>query len=322
MWPYDSPVPVVNRTASNALHPAARHVGQRWHACWVTTPKQLIEDALAHIASCVTLTEGTSPDSHTVVDATGLDDADLPVAVARYAVGFLAGWVERNATIGERLGVTGVEHRDEIRRLVDRVVSPPQGLDADRLANWQQTWRNAWIAEVVTHALFVIRRTSPSASLSGDVVGLLRPHPLPKRQGLDSVVIYDEGDLAVIAVGETKASRDRGSDELTNACDLFDDVDLGLYGPDLRNAIDVLADVLPAHLADQLSDTLWRDQRCYVPSVLHQTQFDASTRRPRLERLAPAAARKRVLVLCIADFDAFFDAIAIAMPGAVDELVI
>lgn len=288
----------------------------------MTTPKQLIEDALAHIASCISLTEGASPDSHTVVNATGLDDADLPLAIARYAVGFLAGWVERNATIGERLGVTGVEHRDEIRRLVDRVVSPPQGLDADGLANWRQTWRNAWIAEVITHALFVIRRTTPSASLNGEVVALLRPHPLPKRQGLDSVVIYDEGDLAVIAVGETKASRDRGSDELTNACDLFHDVDLGLYGPDLRNAIDVLADVLPVQLADQVSDTLWRDQRCYVPSVLHETHFNASTRRPRLAALAPGAARKRVLVLRVTDFDAFFEDVAAAMPNVVDELVV
>lgn len=285
-------------------------------------PKELIENAIAEIGSRVVLTEGTSPASHTVVVAAGLDDPVVASSVARYAVGCLAGWVERNATIGDRLGVKGVHHRDEVWRLVERIVSPPDGQVGDALANWRRTWRNAWIAEVVTHLLFVVRRSTPSASLNGDVVALLRPHPLPKRQGLDTVAIYDEADVAVVAIGETKASRDRGSDELTNACDLFDEVDAGAYGPDLRNSIDFLADVLPPHLADQVSDSLWRDRRCYVPAVLHQTEFDATVPRPRLARLAPTADRKRVLVLRFADFDGFFNAVAAAMPGVVDELVV
>lgn len=285
-------------------------------------PKDLIEASIAEIGSRVTLTEGTSPASHTVVMATGLDDPLVASSVARYAVAFLAGWVQRNATIGDRLGVEGVQHRDEIRRLVERIVSPPEDLDGDRLTNWRRTWRNAWIAEVLTHVLFVVRRSTPSASLNGDVVAVLRPHPLPKRQGLDTVAIYDEANLAVVAIGETKASSDRGSDELTNACDLFDEVDAGAYGPDLRNTIDLLADVLPQHLLDQVSDSLWRDRRCYIPAVLHQAEFDAATPRPRLARLVPTADRKRVLVLRFANFDVFFDAVAAAMPGVVDELVV
>lgn len=285
-------------------------------------PKELIEDSVAEIGARVSLTEGTSPASHTVVVATGLDDPVVAASVARYAVAFLAGWVQRDATIGERLGVHGVEHRDEVRRLVDRIVAPPEGLDEPQITNWRQTSRNAWIAEVLTHALFFIRRSTPSATLAGDVVGLLRPHPIPKRQGLDSVAIYDEASVAVVAVGETKASCERGSDELTNACDMFDGVDVGDYGPDLRNAIDLIAEVLPAHIADQVSDSLWRDQRCYVAAVVHETQFDASLPRRRFARLKPPADRKRVLMLRLGGFDAFFDAVAAAMPACVDELVV
>jgi hypothetical protein len=286
------------------------------------TPKELIEDSLAEIAAHVTLAEGTSPASHTVVVASGLDDPEVAAAVARYAVAFLAGWVQRDASIGERMGVQGVENREEIRRVVQRIVGCPADLDAEQQANWRQTWRNGWIAEVVTHALFVIRRSTTSAFLDGDVVALLRPHPVPKRQGLDSVAIYDDESVAVLAVGETKASCERGSEELTRACDMFDDVDAGSFGPDLRDAIDLLADVLPGHLLDQVSDSLWRDQRCYLPAILHETPFDASSPRARLARLQPPAERKRVLVLRLQAFDAFFDAVAAAMPETIDELVV
>ena len=128
--------------------------------------------------------------------------------------GFLGRWVERDATIGERLAVHGYEKRDEIRKIVELIVVAPPNLTADQLANSRITSRDPWLAEVLTHAIFVIRRAVPSASLVGEVVAVLRPHPSPKRQGLDSVAIYQDADLAVVAVGETKASCNHGSDEL------------------------------------------------------------------------------------------------------------
>ena len=244
------------------------------------------------------------------------------MALARYAVALLAGWVQRNATIGTGIGVVGIEHRAEIQLLVDRVTVPPDGLTPALLDNWKRTWRNAWIAEVLTHALLLIRRDHPSDWILGDVVALLRPHPLPKRQGLDSVAIYEEDGSSVVAIGETKASRDHGSEQLTEACDIFDDVDEGLYGPDLRDAIDQLADVLPAYLAATISNDIWRNERCYAPAIVHQIQFDCATSRPRLRRLQPIKERKRVLLLTTSDFDRFNDDAAAAMPSAIAELVI
>jgi hypothetical protein len=286
------------------------------------TPKEAIEEAIREIASRLSLVEGTSPSSHTVVVSSGLDDRVVAESLALYAVAFLAGWVERDAKIGERFAVHGYENRDEVRKIVELIVLPPPDLTGDQLANWRITSRDPWLAEVLTHAIFVIRRGVPSASLVGDVVAVLRPHPSPKRQGLDSVAIYQDGALAVVAVGETKASCSHGSDELTHACDMFDNVDDGLYGPDLRNALDLLASVLPAELANQLGDSLWRNQRCYVPAIVHETEFDASRERPRLARLEPPAERKRVLVLRMQDFDTFFDAVATLMPELVDRIVV
>ena len=286
------------------------------------TPKEAIEGALNEIASGLSFIEGTSPSSHTVVVSSGLDDPVVAESLALYAVAFLAGWVERDATIGDRFAVHGYEKRDEIRKIVERILVPPPDLTPAQLENWRVTSRDPWIAEVLTHAIFVIRRGVASASLVGDVVAVLRPHPSPKRQGLDSVAIYQDADLAVIAIGETKASCGRGSDELTHACDMFDNIDEGLYGPDLRNALDLLASVLPTELAKQLGDSLWRNQRCYVPAIVHETQFDASRGRPRLARLEPPADRKRVLVLRMQNFDAFFAEVASRMPGFVDRIVV
>jgi hypothetical protein len=287
-----------------------------------TQPKDLIDDALAQIASRVVFTESAGPDSHTVVVAEGLDGDGIALALARYIVAFLAGWVQRDATIGNHIGVVGADHRDEIQLLVDRIVVPPAGVDGDGLLLWGRTWRNAWIGEMLVHALLLIRRDRQSDCLEGDVVGLLRPHSLPKRQGLDSVAICDEDGTAVVVVGETKTTRDRGSEELTNACSMFDAVDAGVFGPDLRDAIDGLADVLPDHLASTISNDIWREQRCYLPAIVHQDHFDARSDRPRLAQLQPPRERKRVLLLRVGDFDRLFEDVARSMSDVIDELVV
>jgi hypothetical protein len=286
------------------------------------TPKELIEGALRDLAAEVDCTEVPGPDSHTIVVVAGLDDPSVPLSLARYAVGFLAGWVGRDALIAARLGVTGVENRPEVLALVDRIVSPDPGLDEAGLKNWRETWRDPWLAEVLMHALFVIHRAETSAFLAGGVVALVRPHPHPKRQGLDSLAIYDEEGAAVVAIGETKATRENASGELTNATGMFAKVDAGLFGPDLRDAIDILAEVLPEHLQSQVSDTLWRESRCYLPAVFHQSDFDATARRKTLADLKQPRERKRVLLGRLADFSAFFDAVASAMPGIVEEVVV
>ena len=286
------------------------------------TPKELIEGALEEITASVDCQAKPGPDSHTVIEVEGLDDPSIPHALARYAVGFLAGWVQRDATIAARLNVEGIENRAEVLALVERIVTPDPDFDSAALKSWTETWRDPWLAEVLTHALFVVHRAKTSAFLAGGVVALIRPHPHPKRQGLDSLAIYDAGGVAVVAIGETKASRGNASSELTNATGMFVQVDAGLFGPDLRDAIDILGSVFPDHLRDQVSDSLWRRNRCYLPTIFHQSDFDARHQRKGLHELEPPQERKRVLLCRLADFPAFFDAVAAVMPAVVEEVVV
>ena len=288
----------------------------------MSTPKEVLDGALHQLAHSLTFQVNSDPASHTLVLAAGVDDPSVPPRLARYAVGVLASWVQYDATIAARFAVQGVDRRDEIRKLVARIIEPAADATADELERWRQTWRDPWIAEVLIHALLVLTRENATDIVNGSVVAVLPPHPVPKRHGLDALAIYDENAIAVMAIGETKASETNASAQLTIACDSFDRVEQGLVGPDLRDALKILSPYIPGHLAAQISEELWRDQRCYLPAVVHETDFNGGTDRPRLQRLSPPLARKRLLVIRTAAFRAFFDAVALAMPPAIDEIVV
>ena len=110
---------------------------------------------------------------------------------------------------------------------VEKIVAPPTGVTDEQLEIWRQTSRNAWLAEVFTHALFVVHRSLTTDFLAGAVLALHRPHPQPKRQGLDTIAIYDEEEVAVMTISETKATADNPSVELINAGDMFNNVEIG-----------------------------------------------------------------------------------------------
>ena len=301
------------------IKPAFRASGRQ--AIDVPTPKEILDDALDRLAASLTFESNDGVSSHTLVVASGLDAPSVPEALARYAVGVLAGWVQYDATIASRFAVQGIQHRDETQKLVAAIVNPPPDATAEQLEGWRQTSRDPWIAEVLIHALLVLTRSHVTEIVSGSVVAVMPPHPVPKRQGLDALAIYDENTVAVMVIGETKASENNGSAQLTIACDSFDRVDQGLASPDLRDALKTLAAYIPAQLAAGIAEELWRDERCYLPAVVYQTEFDGAAHRPRLDQLIPVRERKRLLVLRITAFRTFFDEIAAAMPEAVDEVV-
>ena len=126
----------------------------------------------------------------------------------------------------------------------------------------------------------------------------------------------------MVAIGESKASSQHGSRELNGACKIFADVDSGKYGMELRQHLGALRNVLDPALAERVSDALWRSSRCYLPTVVHEKRFPLDAHRDRLASLEPPVERRRVVVICLRDFQAFFDRTADAMRRAVDEVVI
>jgi hypothetical protein len=261
-------------------------------------------------------------ETHLAITATGLDDPGVAEAVGRYAVGSLAGAVELDGSLSDFLLVGGVDKRAELAAEVAVLVGATNVFLSEQELDFRDRWRNAWIGEITTHALLVVRSRAESACLPGPVRALSQPHTRPKRQGLDSVAIYEESGAPVVAVGETKASAANGSSQLSAACDIYDEIDAGLYGADLRQHLISLRRVLPSPLALQVSDALWRTSRCYLPVILHETAFDPDTDRVRLGRLQPDVRRRRVVVLRFAAFHSFFDRVADTMRSAVEELVV
>jgi hypothetical protein len=135
------------------------------------------------------------------------------------------------------------------------------------------------------------------------------------------VALYVDGADLTVAVGESKASRNSGSDELTNAAGMFAKIDAADYGVELRTVLAGLRPVIPPQYTTQVSDSLWRDRRCYLPFILHEEPFRLDKNRRSLRRLEPTAAHKRLVAIRILDFYDFFDAIADEMRSCAQNFV-
>ncbi len=262
------------------------------------------------------------PRTGIAIEASGLDHPAVPVALGRYAVGALAGAVGLDARLAADMLATGVDARAELAATVVRLIGNTNVFTTEAETNFRDSCRNAWIAEMLMHAILVVRAHRDTDCLVGPVHAVSFPHDYPTIQGLDAVAVYVDADDPVVAIGESKASRQYGSGHLSSACDIFRDVDSGIYGTQLRQHLGALRAVIDGDIADRISDALWRTARCYVPAVVHETRFDPDAHRDRLASLDPPVSRRRVLVLCVADFHAFFDTTADAIRVAVDEVVV
>lgn len=96
----------------------------------------------------------------------------------------------------------------------------------------------------------------------------------------------------------------------------------GILGVQLRQHLGALRGVIDEDIATRVSDALWRTSRCYLPTIVHETPIDPDTHRTRLASLEPPVVRRRVLLVRIADFHAFFDATADAIRSAVAEVIV
>ncbi len=289
---------------------------------YMANPLEILEKSLDAVASNVHLAEAAGPSSHTVVVVSGLDAAVVTTAFGRYLVGVLAGAVEHDARLSAALLPTGPAGKSDVGAAVKAVVGATNAFTTQSEIKFRDTARNAWIGEGVAHALLVVRSRVETCCLAGPVQAISKPHDLPSMPGLDAVAIYAINGEPFVAIGESKATEAHGLDELRNAAGAFAKVDAAVYGATLRGVLGTLRAVLTPELKEKVTDALWREAACYVPVIVHGAAFDYLADRDWLASLSPPADRRRVLVIALADFHGFFNAVADAMRSAVDEVVI
>jgi hypothetical protein len=284
-------------------------------------PMVLLEQALGDLDAAISFSAEAQAPSHTVVLVHGVEDPRVPTALGRYLVGALAGAVDIDASLSEDLLARGADRRAELTSSVESIIGKTNVFGTPAEQMFRDTRRNAWIGEGVGHALLMLAARHDTSFIKGRLRTLTEIHQSPTRQGLDSVSTYVSDGALVVAIGESKATRSHANDQLTEAAELFEQVDGGVYGPDLRARLAAFRRVLPDELATQVSDALWSQSRCYLPMLVYQDEFNVMTRRPKLAGLAPSIDRRRVIVARLTDFHTFFDAVAGAMRAAIAEVV-
>lgn len=281
-----------------------------------------IQSALELIAERVQIQPSGDPPSHLALRVTGIEAQDVVRALAIYLVGCLAGAVKVDATLAARFLGSSFDVERELRRRVRRRIGADNDSSTVGRRNWRDRRRNPWIAEGIAHALLMIAGSAATSCVEGAVQALKPLHPQVTQQGLDLVAIYADGDAALwLAIGESKASKDRGSQELTNATDFYRELESGTRDADLVADLLVLEAALPDNVLDQIGETLWDGRRTYLPLVAYEQNFDETRRRSALARLGAPREHRRVLLVRLSDFHKFFDDVAEAARESVEALI-
>jgi hypothetical protein len=283
---------------------------------------ELIETALGVLAERLQLHIVDGPTTHVAIAVTGLDDADVRQAIGVYLVGVIAGGVGEDARLSQELLARTPESWLEVKDHVLRLISTTNTFTTKAGTTFRDTTRNPWIAEVLAHAILVLRTRRECTCIEGEIRALKQPHPDPKRQGLDIVAIYEaDGVTPVLAVGEAKASRAYGPQRVNDTVTFFADIDDGRRGVELRQVVHGLKNSVPEGLRDKLADGFWRDSCCYVPIVVHSEPAIGAVDHEGLGGLRPGVRFRRLIAPELDDFYGFFDDVADSARAMLDQML-
>lgn len=286
------------------------------------TPTEYVKGAIDALCASVRLVEAPGASSHTAVVAAGLDDPGVAEAVGRYLLGVIAGAIQLDASLSAALLPDGPDGQAEVAAQVLKAVGADNSFVEKEEVYFRDRVRNAWIGEGLGHAMLIVRSRQESDCVIGRVEAISLPHAEPSESGLDAVAIYTVEGEPFVAIEETKATHKRPVDELRKAAGMFAAIDAAKYGSHLRNHLIALRGVLPAAVADQVTNSLWKDAACYLPVVVHGEAFEHGKDRSWLASLRPPADRRRLLVLRIEDFQGFFDRVSDTMRAEAHRVVL
>lgn len=256
------------------------------------------------------------PDSHWVVEVQGFDDRDVVSALGRYSTALIAQVVRIDLVFSAELLDTSPAFLTTLTADVHRAIGSDNQIPAD----FRRYQRDPWITEAIGHLLFSIAVAQDSHCVPGRVAVLTLPHIQVREQGLDLIGVYALADGAGICITESKASEAYGSSQLNKAVTLFRALDRGDRNSDLLQALNVFTNYLPDNLRDAAPAAMWAGERNYAPLLAFRTSFNPTTERPTtLGALTVPHDRRRLLVVRLPTYGAFFDAVADAMRTAIGD---
>jgi hypothetical protein len=136
---------------------------------------------------------------------------------------------------------------------------------------------------------------------------------------IDLLAIYDD-DVTALMIGECKATKSKGTQNLKSAAEFFGEVDAGDYRGELLDEITALRPVLPAEVLSEVTNALWQRRRCYIPAIAFAEGFDPHKPREHLSTLEPPPTHRRLVSIQLQNFHGFFNAVADAMRETVEEV--
>jgi hypothetical protein len=280
-----------------------------------TKPSDLdtaVEAAIAALLKATTCS-ASECETHKVVAVQGwATNAKNIDCMATYLVGLLASAISRTLEVRAHI-TTSPKDRLEILRSVEQIV----GSVASPLTNDQkQDQRNPWIAEGLWHLYFFLAARNAALHPAGSVVALDFPHVAAKDHGLDVLAIYRDGAQYGLAVVECKAYEANPNKAINDALKTFKQVDSGRHDARIRQFVATVRTALPAKEQAQVSASLWKDLRSYVPNPHYdhsKKPMNWTNKRTSFTGLGVPAARVVVMPHAIPQFTAFFDDVANAM---------
>lgn len=278
-------------------------------------PKDLdsaVQKAVATLLKATTCSAGVCPTHKVLVVKGWAASAQTIDCLATYLVGLLASTISR--TLEVRAQITNSnQDRLELLRSVEQIVgSTALPLSDDK----KQDQRNPWIAEGVWHLYFFLASQNASLHPSGDIVALDFPHVAAKDHGLDVLAIYRDGTQYGLAIVECKAYEADPNGAINDAVKTFRQIDNGKHDSRIRQFVATVRSALPSAQQDQISPSLWKDLRLYVPNPHYdetKKPMNWTNKRTSFAELGVPADRVIVMPHAIAQFTAFFDDVANAM---------
>lgn len=250
--------------------------------------------------------------SHRVVTLEGWHDDDATLnATAVYLVGLMATAISKTLRVRACITDTKEDRLELVRNVEKRVGTVKAPLSKHK----KREERNPWLAEGLWHlCLFLAARRSEFHPV-GTIVALDHPHVSPKDHGFDVIALYYTGSEFGVSIVESKAYEKRPKQAVTHAIKFFRSIDAGGLDERLRQVVSQMRDALPPRKQRDISPSLWKHRRTYIPNPHYDSSNPVSWSKERRSFAKLRVPKEHIFIMpnALPNFGNFFDALSAEM---------